>query len=327
MAHIETYLPSGSAVTVQQEGKRPISYITSKEVVVTESQAQVCPLSLTTRTASGVWNRDRLTTVQGVCIWYAERSLRRRIVVPETDTAPDVYTRPLTKIDYDIPTALGAGYAFRIAGEFHKIAVKCSKSTWILRTDDMPYNLLAMLEEDGCTVNADPIDKAATKTLIARAIVALQEQVETYVRGANETLESATERLGSEELTEKEATDKCLAEAKALEKRLKKYRTTITPGAEKLGITAAAWAPERLSTVAKVTATEMRERAKSYRRGVIALSTVNTVDGRALYQMAATDALPAAIMSDALRDAGNDAMADELNETFSLLGHGTDDAA
>jgi hypothetical protein len=318
MAHVETYLPAGSAVTVQQEGKKPVNYVTSKEVIVTQSAAQVCPLSLTTRTASGVWTRDRITTVQGVSIWYTERSLRRRIVVPETDTAPDVYTRPLTKIDYDIPTNLGAGYAFRVAGEFHRIAVKCSKSTWILRTGDMPYNLLAMLEEDGCTVNADPIDPSATKTLIARAIIALQEQVETYVRGANETLESATERLGSEELTEKEATDKCLAEAKALEKRLEKYRSTITPGAEKLGITAAAWAPERLSTVAKVTATEMRKRAKAYRRGVIALSTIDTVDSRALHQLASQDALPVEIMSDALRDAGDEKTADKLNETFPI---------
>ncbi|CAM6003242.1 unnamed protein product [Sphagnum balticum] len=332
VAHIERYIPVGTQVTVQQSGQRAINYCTQKEVIVGESTYDPSPMVADdkgvmirpmTRTASGVWLRDQRTTIQGLTVWFAPRSLRQRIVVPKEDvSAEDIYTHTLIKVDYDIPTALGQAYALQIAGEFHKWSVKCSKSTWILRKGDIDMNLIARMEEDGCVINCDTIDRSENKKLIARAIIALQEQVETYVRGANETLQSEVDRMTNapEDHTEEEITDRMLRQAKALEKRLEKYKSTIMPGAAKLGITPTAWSPDRLDAAARVTAQDMRARARAYRRGtaVLAAAPAGTTLA-ALATDAAASTLPVEVMIDAIRESGDDKLADEMTHTFSLL--------
>jgi hypothetical protein len=327
MAHVEMYLPDGTTVTVSRTGG-PINYTTTKDVTVPEVVRQTCPLNLMSRTYSGNWLRDCTLTVGTVQMWYAQRSIRRRIVVPQSDVTADTYSHPLTKIDYDIPTALGAGYALRIAGEFHRLAVRCSKSTWVIRTGDIPYNLLAVMEEDACTINADPIDPSATKKLIARAIVALQEQVESYIQGANETLQSSLDKLQNstdDDGAEAEVVRKCLNEAKAMEKRIQKYKDTMVPGASRLGITDGAWNPNRMIAAARITADSMRQRAAAYRRGTQALAASTDSTAQALAASAANNTLPPEVMGDALREAGEEELADAINETFSLVGTGTDD--
>ncbi|CAM6002957.1 unnamed protein product [Sphagnum balticum] len=322
VAHIETYLPVGSVVTVlARNADKAVNYTTSKEVVVTESTYQPCPLGLMTQTYSGTWLRDHKTVVQGVTIWFTPRQLRRRIVVPTTDVVSDVYTHPLSKIDFDIPSALGPGYRDNVNTVFHSLGIKFSNTAWVMRSGDIPLNLIAAMEEDGCNVNVHKLDKSEIQKVISQAIISLQTQIEEHLQRANQSLESAVNRMNNadENASEEEIIKKALREAKVLEKRYEEYTKEMLPGANRIGITDAAWNPQRLPVAAKAMSSDLRRRAAAYRKGVKAMQASTDATVKALVPDAVTSTLPVHVMGDALREAGDEKAADELNEVFSLI--------
>jgi hypothetical protein len=323
MARVEQYLPVGTVVTARPQGGKAIEWTTKREVTIADHVQQDCPLGGKTKTLTGTFLRDRQCTVSGVEIWFSARSLRQRIAVDKWEVCDDAYNHQLTKIDYDIPTSLGQAYAVSVAAELHKIGVRSSNSCWFVRTGDTPYYLLGEMEEMGVRkVSADRIDPSETKKLIARMIVELSEQVEKYVRGANETLVSATAKLQESQengIDEEKAVNDCLIAAKALEKRLEKYKEQMLAGANKLGIRSSAWNADRLSQIAQVTGSELRKRAAAYKRAADILVQSTDTDLHAAGIVAQVSALPAGVMADILREAGHESAAEELTAEYSLL--------
>lgn len=322
MVRIEKFLRVGTRLTVKSQTGQPRNYTTTKEVIVGDTTAEECPLGLTSHSPGrGLVVRDTRADIVDCTVWYVGSNVRTRIITEKEDIDPAAFQYALTKIEYDIPASTG----FSPCSRLYPIAIRSSLSCWLVRTGDMPWTLIDEMQERGALVTHTPCDKSATESLLKQAVAFMQKTVQQYVDGARETLESASAALDASEerdVDQETAVRACVNKAKALEKRLETYRKQMSEGSEKMGISSAAWNGSRLTVAAQTYSATLRTRAHAYTRGAKALASSTDTTARALAASAANSTLPAEVMADALREAGDEAAGDEVSDTFNLTGHG-----
>ncbi len=310
MARIERFLPAGSKVTIQQPNSAAEWYTTRKDVTTPESPVTTeCPLTGT----------EVLTLVQdSVRLYYHSRMTRGRVILDEGDVAPDAAESQFCLMHYDVPSS---GDFPNPSGRLYPIAVRLTESAWLMRTGDIPYALMAEMQDAGCTVEVNNFDKAESARLIRQAVGTLQKELADACERANEAMERATDCLAAQGTeantrTPEEAERFFLNRSKAIERRLATLQKQVTESATRFGIRPQAINLTRLGETAQAVRTEMTERARLYKESQVALAALGTVDGTALATLAAQSQVPAEVMAGALEDAGNHEAAQALMAAF-----------
>lgn len=320
MARTEKYLPAKSRVVVRTPNKTVCWYDTQKEVIITDAGIAQCPM-----TGESVY----MVVVGGIAIWYQSRMVRSRIVLEDGDIDENSMNEQYSLMHYDVPSN-GESAGYSPCNELYRVAVRLTKSAWIVKTGDVPYDLIGRMQDIGCKVCCNKFDKSETRSLMCQAIEQLQLKMDEATRDAEESYQRAALQLtnsgdvDSREYMDDEtkATERFIKRTTLIEKRLKELADNIQTGVVKFGISTKSFRHDRLAGMARLTRTRTQEQAHAYHRATVALSTSTDTTARTLATNAANSTLPPYVMADALREAGDEATADALTETFSLVGHG-----
>lgn len=330
MARNEKYLPAGSKLVIKQVNQPAAWYTTKKEIVLEIAPVDaVCPIT----------NEPVVTaTAHGLPIWFQARMVRSRIVLAEGDVDDAVFNEQFSLMHYDITVR---SEFTNPSNRLYPIAVRLTESAWMMRTTDIPYQLMAEIQDAGCAVEVNKFDKAESRRLIHQAVAKLQEELAAAVARAEASRVRAERALetepadGEDAATPEEAEKACLKQAQAIEKRLTLLAADIRMAAPRFGIREQAVNINRLGTAAATISATMRERAAAYVAAQKALRESNTATGVALANAArdgAENKVPVYVMADALREADDEKGADRLQEafakddhTFSLAGAGADE--
>ena len=250
----------------------------------------------------------------------------------EGDVDEKVFDEQFSLFHYDVPTR--NGYA-NPSNRLYPIAVRLTESAWMMRTSDIPYQLMAEMRDNGCSVEVNKFDKSESRRLIHQAVARLQEELAAAVvraqashNLAERTLNAATE--GENPSTPEEAEKAHLRQAKAIEKRLTLLASQITKAASRFGINEQAVNINRLNATAAMIRDNMQERASAYIAAQVALRNLGTIDGTALARLAddnVAEKVPVYVIVDMLRESGDDENADRLQEAFKEVGNDDEAAA
>lgn len=318
MARTEKYIPAKSRVVVQQKNKTAVWYDTQKEVVITNSQSSVCPITNDTNV--------RIVVVPGISIWYQPRMVRSRIVLEAGDIDQTVFNQQFSLFHYDVPSnGESAGYSPCI--ELYRVAVRLTKSAWIVKTGDVPYDLMGRMQDLGCKVYCNKFDLTETRSLMLQAVEQLQLKMEEATADAEQSYHRAVLQLTNSSDPEhkdymgdeNKATERFTKRTALIEKRLEELAKDIQTGAARFGIAEKSYGHDRLQGMATLTRSRTNAQASSYHRATVALANSTNDTARALAVDAGNSTLPVHVMSDALREAGDEEASDELNEVFSLV--------
>lgn len=313
MARIERYLPATAKIVIERPGHAAEHYTTRKDVTLPEQPTYAeCPIT----------GAELCTTLEsGIRLYYHGRQTRGRVVLDDGDLAPDAADTQFCLFHYDVPS--GGDYP-NPSPKLYPIGVRLTESAWLMRAGDIPYNLMAEMQDNGCTVEVNRFDPAESARLLRQAVGRLHQDLADAVERANEAMERATDALAAAEPgaeggpTPEEAQRQFASRAKGIERRLALLQKQIGEAAERFGIRPHAVNLERLGLTAAAIRTEMSERARVYRDGVAALAAAGTAETAALAAAAAQSQVPAEVMADALREAGNEAAADALQAAFAV---------
>lgn len=324
MARTERYLPVQSRVVVQN-GVPAHWYTTVRDVVIPtgEDTSAQCPLSGTDA---------RTVMVAGVRIWYQPRMVRSRIVLEDGDVDTKTFDEQFSLFHYDVPNR-GDSAGYSPCRELYRVAVRLTESAWLVKTGDVPYDLMGRMQDIGCLVYCNKFDRTETRSLMLQSVAQLQSKMDEATTDAEQSYHRAMLQLTNSsdpehreyEPDETKATERFTKRTALIEKRLTDLAKDIQTGAAKFGISTKSYGHDRLYAMATLTHSRTRQQAQSYHRGTVALSTSTDTTAHALATSAAASELPVEVMADALREAGDDATADALTETFSLIEQGEDE--
>lgn len=329
MASTQRYLPAGSKLVIKQVNQPAAWYTTKKEIVLEIAPVDApCPI-----TGEAVVT----ATAHGLPIWFQARMVRSRIVLAEGDVDDAVFNEQFSLYHYDVPQARSYPNP---SNRLYPIAVRLTESAWMMRTSDIPYELMAEMQDHGCAVEVNKFDKAESRRLIHQAVGKLQEELAAAVARAEASRVRAERALeaeptdGEDVTTPEEAEKACLKQAQAIEKRLTLLAADIRKAAARFGIREQAVNINRLGTAAATISATMRERAAAYVAAQKALREANTATATALANGArdgAENKVPAYVLVDVLKDHDLEDEATRLQKafaeddgTFSLAGVGTD---
>jgi len=330
MARQEKYLPPGSKLVIKQPNQPAAWYTTKKEIILEIAPVEApCPIT----------NDPVMTaTAHGLPIWFQARMVRSRIVLAEGDVDAAVFNEQFSLYHYDCPVINNYKNP---SDRLYPIAVRLTESAWMMRTSDIPYELMAEMQDNGCAVEVNKFDKSESRRLIHQAVAKLQEELAAAVARAEVSRVRAERALeaepteGEDATTPEEAEKACLKQAAAIEKRLTLLAGQITKAAARFGIREQAVNIGRLGTAAATISANMKERAAAYVSAQKVLRESNTATGLALANAArdgTEDKVPAYVLADALREVGDEEGADRLQEAFkeddgvfSLAGAGVDE--
>lgn len=232
MAKCEQYLPAGSSLVVRpKNSSEPRWHRTTRDVVVAAWQDAACPLTD---------EPARSAVVEGLRVWFKPFMLRERWVPEAGEVSPELAGASLSIVHYDVPRRTG----YSPCAELYRVAVPMSESVWLVRTGDVPYNLVgAILDMGG---NAEPIalDPSETPKRVAAAIGELRKRVaEAVARNERSLADAHAKLLRSEgdEVDEAEARDAYERQVKAIDKRLEKLKADMELGATRFGLAATAY--------------------------------------------------------------------------------------
>ncbi len=330
MARTEKYLPQGSKLVIRA-GQTPAAwYETKKEVILTTTPVETdCPIT---------GERVVTATEQKVQIWFQPRMIRSRVVLEDGDVDEATFNEQFCLFHYDVPTA--GGYA-NPSSKLYPIAVRLTESAWMMRVSDIPYSLMADMQDNGCSVEVNNFDQKESRRLIHQAVAKLQEELAEAVKRANASRDRAEAALeasqnpaeGEAAVSPEEAERRYTRQAEAIEKRLTLLAAQLGKAATRFGINERAVNINRLGATASAIGFAMRERAQAYASSARILAQQTDATSQALAQASQQDAVPAYAMADAMREAGEDEAADRLQkafdesepETFSLAGVGDEE--
>lgn len=310
MAATQKFIASGSRIVVARQNRPAEYYTTKKEIILAATlNTEACPIT---------GDPVNTTTEQGIRLWFPTRIVRTRILVEAGDVTPDIYDHQLTMVSYDVPHI--ANYSPVAA--LYRVAVPMTESVWLVRTGDIPYTLIAQMEDKGAEVDVVTLDASETRSRVAKAIGYMQKKLAEAVRGADESIVRANaklERSQEDGISEDDALAAYNRQIKAIETRLTKLRADVSKGASRFGLNDASFRPEQLTATARSVREIMSERAKAYTRATAALAAVGTTDATALANVAARDGVPVEVIAGALEDAG------DMEGAAALIGAFADD--
>ncbi len=327
MARTERYLPAKSRVVVKTKNHPAKWYNTQKDVVLVNDEAAICPITAETENI-------RVTTVESVHVYFQSRMIRTRVVLEEGDVNKQTFNEQFSIFHYDVPSA-GESAGYSPCNELYRVAVRLSKSAWIVKSGDVPYDLMGRMQDMGCLVFCNRFDKGETSDLTHQAVRQLMLKMEEATKDAETSYAAARTQLTNSSNPdhkdymddETKAVERFNKRCLAIEKRLEKMAEDINVGASKFGISTKAYGHSQLAGMKVLTHTRAAEEARAYHRATVIASTSTDSNLKAVATQAANSEIPVAVLSDMLRDAGEDAAADELNTTFRLTDGNDEDAA
>lgn len=326
MARTEKFLPAKSKLVVRS--KAPATWYTTKDEVVlaTDPVAAICPLT-----------GEEVVTYchKGVEIWFQPRMIRSRVVLEEGDVTATAFEESISLFDYDVH---GTDYP-NPSNRLYAIGVRMTESVWMMRTSDIPYNLMAEMQDAGCTVDVTLLDRSEVRRKVHRAVAKLHQELAEAVERANRAMDDAIHNLEhgidgkGQEVDADTARKNYDRQAAAIEKRLNTLQAQLQQSSAKFGINEQAVNIGRLGTAARTLRSQMAERAHGYAIARQALAAIPDAGAQALAAAAAADQVPHYVLADALAEAGDEAAAAALQaafaetaETFSLVGVADDEA-
>lgn len=320
MAITQRYLPAKSRVVVKQNAKPAVWYDTQKEVLVALPVSAQCPITN---------EMVQTVTISGVSIWFRPTMLRSRIVLEDGDVDPKIFDEQFSAFTYDIPASTG----FSPCSELYRIAVRSTESEWLVRSGDIPYDLMGRMQDMGAKVRVRKFDRSETRSLLLDAVDMLQQKMDEATADANRSFERAALQLANS--GDPESDDYLEDESKAVErftkrttlvqKRLDTLAKDIQQGAGTFGISTKAYGHDRLAGMRQLTANRSEAMGFAYHRATVTFAASSNLDAQALAVVAANSQVPAMVMAGMLEDIGEEAQATELADTFSLVGHGEDE--
>lgn len=321
MAKIETYLPALNRVVAEvTEGKgkkKAVHHVwhdTTKDVEVTGIEDAECPLT-----------GDSVQTglAAGVRIWFRPLQLDRRVVLEAGDVDEATLNDTLTMIDYDVPS-YGETEGFTPCPELRRYAVPMTKSVWLVRSGNTPWNFIARMRSMGVKIDTSKLDPQETRRKVARALLFVADQINERVASFTESARRAEAALAEHDADADEseraaALKKYRKQAAAIAHAAKEYAENQAEGLAAFAVNLSAVNMPGLRAHAANIRRVMDERASAYAAGAAALAASADSTAQALAPLAAADQLPVHVMSDALREAGDDKAADAINDTFDLV--------
>lgn len=271
---------------------------TTKEIDFTDATQVTCPM-----TGRQVW-----AVKSGEFTFHAapESIQIRRDDLPQ-----------MSVLDYDIPVTVEITNP---SGVLRSRAVRTTYSGWVVPTNAIPWDVINDLRENGCRVTLYKFDQSESASLIAQVEFALRDQIRETAESAEASAESAAEQFAERQETGTVAQDKAKKyfeqRIKTASKNAKDRLDSYQKAAAIFGFDARALGLQAAAGVAQAISSGIMLRAQRYVEAVRALTAANTATTAALATAAETSQVPPEVMADALRESGNDAAADELQEAF-----------
>lgn len=236
---------------------------------------------------------------------------------PPAPEGPDleklVETRPWM-LFYDIPDRAEIANP---SGRLYGRAVRLNLSCWVMPEGNIPYNLVNELNEAGASAYVMPCDPRAAKTLAAAMTDALRREIADAIRRAERSRADAERKLAAENgLSAEEREERLRERADSVVERMGDLLANLEAAAAMFGLPTGALGMTAATRVATTVRDAMHARAAIYAESVKRLRAAGGVTGAALAVAAARDMVPAGVLADGLRDAGETAAADALAAAF-----------
>lgn len=312
MARIEKYLPALNNIVVKSKSASHVYHKTTKDVVVTGIKDDVCPLT-----------GDSVQTgfAEKLQIWFNPLQIDTRVVLEESDVDAAMLNESLTILDYDVPSS-GPTEGFSPAAALRRYAVPMTKSVWLVRSSNVPWNFIAEMRSMGVKIDTSKLDASETRRKVSRAVLFMIDQLNAKIAASLTTARNAGIKLDQAQANGVNPDDAIKTYKKsiaAVDHTLRKYIDDTNEGAKAFTLNVTAFGMPRLQDHAKAIRATMDERAEAYAQATRALADVDPV----LATMAAQDQLHVAPMADALREAGKEEEADAVQKAFSETDDGT----
>jgi len=314
------FLPVGSHVALREPGGVARWYDTKKEVDLPEEVTVVpCPLRTRVNKDGIVIKRVMVNHVThfGIEIYFLPEQMRTRL---DPDAIAFVARLGLTKMEYDIPTGADVKHP---STYMWARGVRTTKSCWCVPAGNVPHTRINELLEAGATCDVVKYDAGEAAKLLDQAIRALVKEIKGVETRSAASVETGITELAAlpETVTPEEvaaAEKKCLATAKALQKRQRKLLGEMSVGASIFGIDTNRLRFENAANTVDSLAVSMAERAKVWVAATNAARVTGTSTGVALAAAAAADALPPEVLADYLRENGQEVQADAVEAAFAV---------
>ncbi len=308
MARIVRTLPSLNRIVVLSKSQGHVWHDTTKDVEVTDITDATCPIN-STPVQTGMAN--------GLRIWFRPLQLENRVELEPGDIDEATLTDTLTAIDYDVPSH-GETEGFSPVNDLRRYAVPMTKSVWLVRSGDVPWAFIAHMRSMGVKIDTSKLDISETRRKVCRAVMFMIDQVNEKIASKEATARAALNKLmqaEENEVDEETARKAYLKTAASITCDVKRFVETTLEGAKAFTLNPVSFGLHGLRDHATLIRKDMDARAKAYKQGVDLLATAKPE----LHAAAAADQLPVHAMSDALREAGHDKAADDINEVFDLV--------
>jgi hypothetical protein len=243
---------------------------------------------------------------------------------------------------YDIPSRLKN--LRNPSGQLRRFGFRANLSCWVIPTGNLPHNLIDNLRTAGVNVKIQPFDVGAGPALVAWALEEIRKEIQEQVKRTEKTLKKAEDKttgaLTDLENLSAERRDEAIAayEVRAAQvcERLKELLDDVTAAGEAFGIDGTALSVQSARAAYDVYQAGFLAKAAAYAEATKKLREAAATSGdktaAALANTAAQDLVPAGVLADALREAGQEGAANTLTDasqsedgTFSLAGTGEDD--
>jgi hypothetical protein len=235
---------------------------------------------------------------------------------------------PCVALTYDIPAQrTREGYP-NPSGALRRVGFRFNASCWVVPEHAIPYNLITNLREEGqASVRLLRFDAGEGATIIQMAIEQLNAEIAEQTARTEETIEAARTRIltavdDDAELRDnieerKDALKKFEAAAKRNLKALETLLADLHEAAKQFQIDPANLTLGSARTAFDAIQARFTEQAAAYSAATQALRQTNTADAQALATMAEHDAVPAGIIADAVRESGDEELADRVQAAFA----------
>jgi hypothetical protein len=233
--------------------------------------------------------------------------------------AADANNLRAVMLTYDIPSDSEIDNP---SGELRRIGFRSNLSCWVIPEGSLPLTLIHTLRTEGrADVDIVKFDASEGPRLVQLAIRNMRKELEGQIQRTKENLakwEASYLNDGEDNTEERKAAhDRYVSRSWSILRRLKTLADDLDAAIRNFGVDPAEIGVSAARSSFDLMQEGVAKRAEAYVVATNALKAAGTGTTSALAAGAAKDQVPGYVMADALREAGDEAAADALQEAFS----------
>lgn len=313
---MQRYIPINSRIVVKNLQGKTVWYDNREEIAVPDGELSYvgCPIRGITTVTFGY---------KGCEVWCLKEQIRTKL---DKDQLSKARNLRLYKLEYDVPVDRPQDVEFvHPALYLHPLAIRTTKSVWVIPQDSIPWHRLNQLTEVGATWDVEKIDVSEIEKTLNKVINAICNETNQLIRSSEDAQTRANERLEAtpDEDDPNAAAKKYVRTAMATIKKNQKLLNELESAAKVFGLSHVTdW--NNAKAAHKAVETTVHQRAKYYAEAIEELRKINTSDTAAIADAMEVGTIPVDVAADMLRDEGKDEVADKLSDVFSLADVGVE---